>query len=226
MSCPALLLVPTGFEARRLLGKSVGEPAAPRPHSLPGHEVFLAGCGVGLAAAGVLAARWIAECTPSHVVLVGTAGTYRPQALPVGSVLLVDQVTVHGIGSGEGEEHQALNFPTLPEGLLEGNSAILSLSVPALHSGATGSLLSVTSAAASPADVCRRLGEHPEALAEDMEGYAVALAARLAGVPLFILRGISNRAGDRNHASWRFDEALSACRAVLPELLESLEASP
>ena len=43
-----------------------------------------------------------------------------------------------------------------------------------------------------------------------MEGYAVALAAHEFGVPVTIVRGISNVAGDRNVAGWALPEALQA----------------
>ena len=47
-----------------------------------------------------------------------------------------------------------------------------------------------------------------ETWAEDMEGFAVATACRLANVPLSIIRGISNVAGDRDHRRWEIDLAI------------------
>ena len=49
-----------------------------------------------------------------------------------------------------------------------------------------------------------------DALAEDMEGFAVAFACALAGVPVSIVRGISNVVGDRDPAHWRIPAALAA----------------
>jgi futalosine hydrolase len=46
----------------------------------------------------------------------------------------------------------------------------------------------------------------------------VAVAASLFGVPLRIVRGASNRAGDRNHAGWRMGDALAAVRTRVREL--------
>ncbi len=73
-----------------------------------------------------------------------------------------------------------------------------------------GLLLSVCSASGTVEDERRRLNQHPNAAAEDMEGFAVALACRLAGVELEIMRGISNRVGDRNKSHWKMAEALEA----------------
>ena len=47
-----------------------------------------------------------------------------------------------------------------------------------------------------------------------MEGFAVAVACRLAGVPLKIIRGISNHAGDRQHSRWKITEALLSAAAL------------
>ena len=84
--------------------------------------------------------------------------------------------------------------------------------------GADGELLSVAEAAGTPAVAAERAERHPSALAEEMEGFAAAVAAGLFGVPLRIVRGASNRAGDRNHAGWRMAEALAAARARVLEL--------
>jgi futalosine hydrolase len=51
----------------------------------------------------------------------------------------------------------------------------------------------------------------------------VALACRLAGVPLTIIRGISNTAGDRDHARWRVPEALAAAAGLALRILRSIE---
>jgi futalosine hydrolase len=81
-------------------------------------------------------------------------------------------------------------------------------------------LLTACAASATAADVARRTSLFPVAAAEDMEGFGVALACRLAGVPLTIIRGISNTAGDREHARWRMPEALAAAAALAMQALE------
>ena len=59
-----------------------------------------------------------------------------------------------------------------------------------------------------------RLAKHPEAAAEDMEGFGVAVSCVLADVPLQIIRGISNRAGDRDKRHWDIEGALHAAAAL------------
>ncbi|MFM8578800.1 MAG: hypothetical protein ACKOCN_08370, partial [Planctomycetaceae bacterium] len=59
----------------------------------------------------------------------------------------------------------------------------------------------------------------PGAVAEDMEGFGVAMACRLVGVPLTIVRGISNIAGDRDTRQWRIRESLAAAADLTSLLL-------
>jgi futalosine hydrolase len=84
--------------------------------------------------------------------------------------------------------------------------------------GADGELLSVAEAAATSAAATARAARYPDALAEEMEGFAVAVAAGLFAVPLRIVRGASNQAGDRNHSGWRMTDALDAVRSRIGEL--------
>ena len=59
-----------------------------------------------------------------------------------------------------------------------------------------------------------------------MEGFAVALACRLAGVPLLIVRGISNTAGDRDTIRWQIEAALAAAAHLTLRILDELQPEP
>jgi futalosine hydrolase len=62
----------------------------------------------------------------------------------------------------------------------------------------------------------------PAAMAEDMEGFAVAFACRLRGVPVDVVRGISNVAGDRDKSRWEVAAAVeSAGRLALQIMTEA-----
>mgnify|MGYP003310184123 CR=1 FL=1 len=56
------------------------------------------------------------------------------------------------------------------------------------------------------------------ALAEAMEGAAVALAANETGCPFVEVRGISNEAGDRDHSRWDIDLACKNAARVVAHL--------
>jgi len=236
-----LILFPTDLERRvaaPLLGTGVGtvedgiETAAERP--------LVALCGFGIAAAAARTALLVAELAPRRVILAGIAGRFAPveqfagrgplgrceEPLPLGSAACFDAVACHGIGVGSGAAFTAaaaLGWPQWPGDPAAPETAVgdtISLAVLAAGDVPRAALL-LTAAAASADDddagVRRRL--FPAAAAEDMEGFAVALACRLAGVPCTIVRGISNTVGDRDTTRWQTTAALEAAAGIVRRLL-------
>lgn len=63
---------------------------------------------------------------------------------------------------------------------------------------------------------------HHGAIAENMEGSAVAQVCRLFDAAFLECRGISNHAGNRDKASWNFEAALVRSHAVIRYLLDNL----
>jgi hypothetical protein len=68
----------------------------------------------------------------------------------------------------------------------------------------------------------RDLALSVDADAEDMEAYGCAAACALAGIPLMVLRGISNVRGERDKSQWRIADALKAAQQSLVTYLEQL----
>jgi futalosine hydrolase len=186
-----LLLVPTELESGLLF-----PDGAPAP---------LAVCGFGLAAAGAGAAHAIAEhrtAAEDGVVLVGAAGTYDTSRHPIGTAVKAGSVRCDGIGAGSGAAYRSaaeLGFAA----------------ADAIALGQGPELVSVAIAAGSRSEAAERHTRYPASAGEEMEGYAVAVAAWLFGVNLTIVRGFSNAAGDRNHAGWRMDDALGRAAALV-----------
>ena len=213
MTAPhTLVLVPTEIERRHLArqpGFGVDAPC----------EL----CGFGPVAAAARARHAIAAHEPERVVLVGIAGTFDPRGLPVGTAAVFPSALMHGVGVGVGVASfvsaTALGFrhwPRSGEGEADGPDALpLACPVPP----AAGPLLSVCTASATEAEARERRELFPGAVAEDMEGFAVALACRLAEVPLAIVRGISNAVGDRRFERWQIPDALDAAGLVASDLL-------
>jgi 1,4-dihydroxy-6-naphthoate synthase len=146
-----LILVPTAAEAE-LLGDDLPGPVRV--------------CGFGLAAAGAGAAHAIATHpaeAEAGVVLVGAAGTYDPDRFAIGTAIDASSVRIDGIGAG-GAGPAQLGFA---------EADVIALT------GADGELLSVAEAAGTAAAAAERAERHPSALAEEMEGFAVAVAAGL-----------------------------------------------
>ena len=233
-----LILVPTAYEARFLCGERVHCTLAERGAArcrVGGHDATVGLCGFGLAAAGAGAAftlgnhpRTTAAARPqtAPVILVGIAGTYDPLRAPVGSALLATDVRCVGIGRGTGAAHRSAAALGWPQGLpLAGLPPVgdrLPLSAPDLLGEPVprGGLLSVTAAAATPAEATERAARFPGAIAEEMEAFAVGLAARLYRMRFTVIRGLSNVAGETDHATWRTAEALAAAKKLLIRVVE------
>jgi futalosine hydrolase len=185
-------------------------------------------CGFGPIVAAARTAQLIAADRPTHVLLVGIAGRLA-DGLAIGSAYVFDRVACHGVGAGSGAAFipaEALAWSQWP-GDESDPATRIGDELPCSSSRAAaapraGLLLSGCAASASEADVQARLRLFPGAVAEDMEGFAVAAACRLAGVPLDIVRGISNTAGDRDLSHWQIE---AACRAAA-ELAATLLGDP
>lgn len=206
-----LILVPTEMERRTLA--PVLAPATVR-----GCRVEL--CGFGPVAAAARTAHLLAEHAPDRVLLVGIAGSLDDR-LSIGSAHRFDRVACYGIGAGSGGDFVpagALGWPQWPgdadaasdQTSCQIDDVISCAAVDRAGGGRADLLVTVCAAAANAEDVRLRRQVFPDAVAEDMEGFAVAFACRLKGVPVEIVRGISNRAGDRDKARWQVAAAVEA----------------
>lgn len=210
-----LLLFPTELERRRF--DDLG--------GIPVGNALQAIAGFGPIAAAARTAQLLSSLRPRRVVLIGIAGAYDVDAHPVGTALEFDEVAIDGIGVGEGDTFQgppALGFPQWPGSpgtRVEKIEERLPLA-PAAQGKPGRLLLSTCAASEDAAHAARRRARFPDALAEDMEGFGVALACALQGVPLRIVRGISNLVGDRDPTSWRIPAAIAVARRRVLELFE------
>ncbi len=216
-----LVLVPTELERRRL---------APRLAAAGGGSGRIELCGFGPVAAAARTAGLVTERRPDRVLLVGIAGRIGDR-LDIGQARRFAEVACYGIGAGTGagfEPAGTLGWPQWP-GDPAGADGIGDVILLAPATGPAdppaGLLLTACAASATAADVALRRAAFTAAVAEDMEGYGVALACRLAGIPLEIVRGISNTAGDRDKARWQIEPALAAAADLAATILAaSLEA--
>lgn len=211
-----LLLVPTALE-RGIIAPVLAAGAA--------SAIRVELCGFGPVVAAARTARLLSEQKPDRVLLVGIAGGFSGR-LAIGEAYAFERVACHGIGAGSGDAFvpaETMGWPQWPgdgsnpatriDDAISCSSGLLPATARA------GLLLSACAASADEADVRSRLRLHPDAGAEDMEGFAVAAACRLAGVPLDIVRGISNTAGDRDISRWQIDAACRAAAALAAMLL-------
>lgn len=167
-------------------------------------------CGFGPIAAAANTARLLQVHKPTKVLLLGIAGAFANQS-SIGQALCFSAVASYGVGAGAGNAHipgHKLGFTQV----LGGSVSITNQAAEELPLDSESTrrrlLITACSASADDAERSERLKIFPDALAEDMEGFGVALACQQIGTSLSIVRGISNLVGDRNRDHWRIDVAL------------------
>ena len=208
-----LLIVPTPFELG-FLSSSFRE-------QINESDCRMELCGFGLVVSALRTSQLIVRYSPKQVLLIGIAGTLDDR-FPIGHAFQFKEVECFGIGAGSGDHYVSAHemgwrqWPQEPE--ISGSIFLNERTCDDLVNQ-SGTLLTCCSASATAQDVQLKLKKHPNAVAEDMEGFAVAAACRLAGVPLTIVRGISNRAGDRNKENWRVAEAMLSVEKEIRKVL-------
>lgn len=214
-----LILVPTAGESE-LIAEAFARAGRP--------DLVIDHCGFGPIAAAARTADLLARKVPAAAWLVGIAGCFG-EALGVGRAYRFGQVACHGVGVGSGttfESAAELGWPQVVDEFsgerYERSGDAIPLAVADSDSAASRRLL-LTACAASGDDneAAARQARWPAAVAEDMEGFGVALACRLRQVPCTIVRGISNRVGDRDKSNW---QVAAAARAAADLVIASLEA--
>ncbi len=174
---------------RPLLVLAVEEEARYLETSLP---VLLTGMGK-VNAATALAATLARGPLPSEVVNLGTAGALRPGLT---GTHLIGTVIQHDLDS---DVLRTLTGETF--------GAPLTVGSPDGHTLATGdSFINDETARA-------RLAAHAPLV--DMEGYALATAAHRAGIPLRIVKHVSDDAGEGAARTWR--ETVAECARALAD---------
>ncbi len=199
----ALVLVPTNYELQQL-------------HPLLANSVERAGgklmtCGFGVISSGIRTSQLLAQHSPKAVLLVGIAGAMGPQ-LQVGTAACFSRIACYGIGAGSGSDFESATELGWPQWDEFEHSEALGDIIEIDDDSCPGNsmLLTTCAASANEEDVANKLSKFPDASAEDMEAYSVAMACRTAKIPLTVIRGISNIAGDRNKNNWNVFAAINA----------------
>ncbi|MGW5669165.1 futalosine hydrolase [Micromonospora sp. NPDC003776] len=190
--------------------------------------VTVAPVGVGPAGAGAATARLLALAEGAGrpyraVVSAGIAGGFAGRVAVGGTVLATRSIAADlGAESPEGflpiEE-----LGMAPELLGTGSTvpadpALLDTLRAALPGAITGAVLTVTTVTGTAESTAALAARHPDAVAEAMEGYGVAVAAAQAGLPFAELRTVSNPIGPRDRGAWRMREAFAALSAAAAAL--------
>jgi futalosine hydrolase len=217
-----LILVPTSYEAQNIFETT---PAPSAPIVSLTSKTMLAICGFGLSASGAGAAYAIHSYFqknghfPEQVILAGIAGSYDTERLPIGGVIVPTDCACYGIGKGSASEFISAEEMGWKQGvaIAEQDPVGDRLSIsgsPHAHRLA----VSVTAASKEQTDIDRIKTRYPEALSEDMETFSVALACRLFGIKLMVVRAASNAVGDP-FENWNTSKAFKSLRTYFSTAL-------
>ncbi|MFJ6198775.1 futalosine hydrolase [Micromonospora sp. NPDC092111] len=176
--------------------------------------------GVGPAVAGASTARLLALAEaagrPYRAVLsAGIAGGFAGRA-PVGGTVLASRSVAADLGAESPAGFIPVDELGMPPELLGGgptvdaDPALLAALRAALPGAVVGAVLTVSTVTGTAASTTTLAARHPDAVAEAMEGYGVAVAATQAGLPFAELRTVSNPIGPRDRDGWRMREAFTA----------------
>ncbi|WP_025273240.1 futalosine hydrolase [Haloglycomyces albus] len=163
------------------------------------HRVITVGVGPAAAAAGTATA--LASGRYDAVVNAGVCGAFAGRA-EVGDVVIADRSIAADLGVDLADQFQPLD--DLGFGSIEVSAD------PALTrdvEGWRGDLLTLTSITGTGDKAQLLTNRFPKALAEAMEGFGAATAARQHGVSFAEIRTVSNYVGDRDVANWNWKQA-------------------
>lgn len=211
----SLILVPSELELGHLLDRDGAERiAAAIPTYRSGSTLWAVG-GIGPAAAAMSAALLIAEHQPRRVILAGIAGAYPEADLAIGTIVQAGSERFADLGYHDGEGYVDLDAMGLPMLPLNTRSLGSRYQLKPLDPGFPAYDILTVTTITSDAVRARALYRQYRAVAENMEGAAVALACAYHAVPCHQVRAISNLVGPRDPSSWRIAASLQALAAWL-----------
>ncbi len=199
-------------------GQGVACGPSPVRHQPLSADLVAGGVGPAAAAAATDAALTAAAVhrDPYHLVIsAGIAGGFAPVAAP-GSVVVADRVIAADLGCETPDGF--LSADSLGFGVCEHPCAPHLAAAVARALGAVHAPVLTVSTVTGTAERAHALRRRHAAAAEAMEGFGVAEAAAVHGVPLLEIRTISNAVGPRDRAAWRVPEALAALRDAFAAL--------
>jgi futalosine hydrolase len=182
--------------------------------------------GVGPISAGIQTAKALATDEYDLVINMGIAGGFADKA-EVGSLVIANEMVSADLGAespegfitldelGFGASTRVEADGDLGEILLEAIKAA-GISVQA------GNILTLSTVTGTAETTSKLQHREPGALAEAMEGYGVAMAAKEFGLPVLEIRSISNPIGPRDRSAWRIKDALVTLESASKVIAEVL----
>ena len=169
--------------------------------------------GIGAVNAGVALTRYLEREGARSVISCGIAGAYPGacEEIGLGGVVCAESECYGDLGAHSGSgflDLRAMGFPLIGEDVFN------ELPMGLFPAERRAKFVTVNSCSGDDAGA-RALAERSGGSVESMEGAAIAHVAMLYGIPVGEIRGISNRAGNRDRGAWRVREAAEAAQRGL-----------
>jgi futalosine hydrolase len=235
---PVLVAAATGLELRAALKLEADVPQGRVfEASAYGRPVLALVTGVGVVNAALALGRALERADVAGVLSLGVAGSFDLAAHPLCSVRLVEREIWPEYGllfSGAvAADARALGFSLNgakaadPEAIFErldwdAPAEAARMGLNAADSGPAGLACATSltvSGVTADAERARELSARFGAGLENMEGFALAYAARLSGLPFAELRAVSNAVGSRPPEGWNLTGALAALGKAAQHIL-------
>jgi futalosine hydrolase len=173
-------------------------------------EVLAAGVGPAAAAARTAAAL-AAGGDYGLVISAGIGGGFDGRA-EVGSLAIASEIVAADLGVETPDGFSSLDELGFGASRISVDAALAAMVTAALLAAGLpvhiGPVLTVSMATGTAATALERAARVPNAAAEGMEGFGVAIAAQDCGLPILEIRAISNKVGPRDRSAWRIEDAL------------------
>lgn len=189
------------------------------PRSVGGTTLTVLQTGVGPVNAAFALTRCLMASRPRAIIACGVGGAYAGSGLTIGDVVSAASETYADLGAASPDgflDMETLGFP-----VVDGSPPLFNRLPLDLFPTARRVPFVTCSTCTGTDDDARAIVLRTGGAVESMEGAAIVHVARLSGVPVGELRGISNVAGRRNRANWRVPEAAAAARRALLEWIEA-----
>ena len=183
------------------------------PPQIGGQQIALVRTGVGPVNAAFALTRFLMENAVGTVIGCGIGGAYPGSNIEIGDAVCAESETYGDLGADSPEgflDMRALGFPVIAEPSPIYNTMLLDV-FPTKRRAAFVTCATCTGSDAAAEALVRRTG----GAVESMEGAAIVHVARLMGVRVGEVRGISNVVGRRDRSTWRVREAAGAARAAV-----------
>ncbi|OEF98386.1 futalosine hydrolase [Desulfuribacillus alkaliarsenatis] len=186
-------------------------------------DVIAAGVGPTIAAANTATA--LAEKNYQLVINSGIGGGFVGK-VELESIVLASEVIAADLGAEAAEGFKSLEELNLGTTRIATDVKYTELVFEGLKARKapvyTGPIITLSTVTGTASTAATLLERTPGVLAEAMEGYGVAIAAKLKGLPVIEIRSISNAVGPRDRGNWKINEALKRLEEVGSVLTEVL----